>query len=308
MATLSVIIITKNEAHDIRACLESVKWVDEIIVLDSGSTDDTVAICREYTNKVFITDWPGYGPQKNRALAYATGDWVLSLDADEQLSPALQAEIKTLLGQPLPSPPATSAGQALAEGEKDFLSPPCGRSRSNASSPHTGVRAGLFRVTGAKAEKCLEGAERVCLSPIAYSIPRVSTYCGKIIRYGDWRKDHCKRLFKRGQAKFQEAQVHESLQVDGKLGRLSGHLLHATFKDLEEMLHKLNQFSSLSAQMRQQQGRNASVWTAIIHGLWTFLRGYFLRLGFLDGREGFILAVSNAEGSYYRYLKLMYLK
>jgi len=263
MSTLSVIIITKNEAHDIRACLESVKWADEIIILDSGSTDNTVAICLEYTDKVFVTDWPGYGPQKNRALSYAIGDWVLSLDADEQLSPALQAEIKALL-----------------VGGKDFSSPPCGG-------------------------KWPEGPERECL---AYSIPRLSTYCGKIIRYGDWRKDYCRRLFRRGHAKFQDAQVHESLQVDGQLGRLSGHLLHATFKDLEEMLHKLNQFSSLSAKMRQHQGRNASVWTAILHGLWTFLRGYFLRLGFLDGREGFVLAVSNAEGSYYRYLKLMYLE
>lgn len=262
MPTLSIIIITKNEAHDIGACLESVKWADEIIVLDSGSTDDTVVICRAYTDKVFVTDWPGYGPQKNRALAYATGDWVLSLDADEQLSSALQAEIKALLAEPLPPPPAGGGGRKQEGG--GFI--------------------------------------------VAYSIPRVSTYCGKIIRYGDWRKDYCQRLFKRGQARFQDVQVHESLQVDGKLGRLSGHLLHATFQDLEEMLRKLNQFSSLSAKMRQQQGRNASVWTAILHGLWTFLRGYFFRLGFLDGREGFVLAVSNAEGSYYRYLKLMYLE
>ena len=78
--------------------------------------------------------------------------------------------------------------------------------------------------------------------------------------------------------------------------------------DLEEMLNKLNQFSSLSARMRQQQGRSASLWKAIGHGLWTFLRGYVIKLGFLDGREGFLLAVSNAEGSYYRYLKLMYFK
>lgn len=80
---LSVIIITKNEAHDIRRCLESVRFADEVIVLDSGSTDDTVAICREYTDKVFVTDWPGFGVQKNRALALATGEWVLSVDADE---------------------------------------------------------------------------------------------------------------------------------------------------------------------------------------------------------------------------------
>ena len=90
---LSVIIITKNETKHIRRCLESVKWVDEIIVLDSGSTDDTVAICREYTDHVFETDWPGFGPQKQRALDKATGDWVLSIDADEVVTEPLKEAI-----------------------------------------------------------------------------------------------------------------------------------------------------------------------------------------------------------------------
>jgi glycosyltransferase involved in cell wall biosynthesis len=91
---LSVIVITKNEAPNIRRCLRSVVgWVDEIIVLDSGSTDQTPAICRHYTSSVYITDWVGYGPQKNRALALAHGEWVLSLDADEWVRPDLQREI-----------------------------------------------------------------------------------------------------------------------------------------------------------------------------------------------------------------------
>ena len=89
---LSVVIITKNEQASIRRCLESVKWADEIIVLDSGSTDDTVGICREYTLHVHQTDWPGFGPQKNRALERASGDWVLSLDADEWVTPASRDE------------------------------------------------------------------------------------------------------------------------------------------------------------------------------------------------------------------------
>src|SRR5262245_34345938 len=97
MTKISVTIITKNEAHDIRECLESVKWADEIIVLDSDSTDGTPAICREYTDKVFETDWPGFGPQKNRALAKATGDWILSLDADERVTPELKQEIQQVI-------------------------------------------------------------------------------------------------------------------------------------------------------------------------------------------------------------------
>jgi len=91
---LSIVIVAKNEADKIRECLESVQWADEIVVLDSGSTDGTVKICREYTDKVFETDWPGYGPQKNRALEKATGDWILSIDADERVPPELRSEIE----------------------------------------------------------------------------------------------------------------------------------------------------------------------------------------------------------------------
>ncbi|MGH6636432.1 MAG: glycosyltransferase family 2 protein, partial [Gammaproteobacteria bacterium] len=92
---LSVTLITQDESADIRACLDSVRWAEEIVVVDGGSRDDTVTICREYTDKVYIcADWAGFGPQKNRALSYATGEWVLSVDADERVSPALRKEIE----------------------------------------------------------------------------------------------------------------------------------------------------------------------------------------------------------------------
>ena len=96
---LSVIIITKNEALNIRACLESVAWADEIIVVDSGSQDDTVAICREFTPHVYSHDWPGFGAQKNRALDYASKDWVLSLDADERVTPELHEQLIKAMGE-----------------------------------------------------------------------------------------------------------------------------------------------------------------------------------------------------------------
>jgi len=100
--TLSVILITKNEAANIRACLESVAWADEIVVVDSGSTDGTVEIAREFTGKVYVhSDWPGFGPQKNRSLDNATGDWILSLDADERIPPELRAEIEAVLAAPI---------------------------------------------------------------------------------------------------------------------------------------------------------------------------------------------------------------
>lgn len=97
---LSAIIITKNEEKNIKICLDSLAWVDEIIVLDSGSTDSTVSICKQYTGKVYETDWIGFGHQKNRALKYASGDWILSLDADEWITPELKDEILRIIQNP----------------------------------------------------------------------------------------------------------------------------------------------------------------------------------------------------------------
>jgi glycosyltransferase involved in cell wall biosynthesis len=242
---LSVIIITKNEGRNIRACLESVTWANEIIVVDSGSQDDTVAICREFTPHVYIHDWPGFGAQKNRALNYASKNWVLSLDADERVSPELRRDIESVL------------------------------SEANAVN--------------------------------AYSIPRLSGYCGRFMRHSGWYPDHVLRLFRRKNAHFSDDLVHERLLVEGSKKQLKGLLLHYAFENMEEVLHKVNQYSSAGALMMQQRGRQATLSGAVLRGFWSFMRTYVLRAGFLDGREGFMLAVSNAEGTYYRYLKLMLL-
>lgn len=245
MSKLSIILITKNEAANIRACLESVAWADEIVVVDSGSTDETVTICRELGATVHEHDWPGFGVQKNRALGYATKDWVLSLDADERVTPELRADI----------------------------------------------------------ERVLHAAN----TTDAYLVPRLSNYCGRFMRHSGWYPDLLPRLFKRGKARFSDDLVHERLVVEGETGELKGLLLHYAFDDLEEVLHKVNQYSSAGAQMMQQRGRQASLSGAVLRGIWSFVRTYVMRGGFLDGREGFMLAVSNAEGTYYRYLKLMLL-
>lgn len=245
--TLSVILITKNEAELVAQCLESVKWADEIIVVDSGSTDATVDICRRYTDKVVVTDWPGFGPQKNRALAMATGDWVLSIDADEEVTPELRSSIEAAIAQPA----------AFAN---------------------------------------------------AYRLSRFSSYCGRFMRHGGWWPDPVLRLFKRDKGRFSDDRVHERVLVDaGSIEQLEGLLMHYSFRSLDQVLAKVNHYSSENAAMLLNRGKSANLSTAIIHGLWTFLRCYILKAGFLDGREGFILAISNAEGSYYKYLKLMYL-
>lgn len=242
---LSVIIITKNEASHIGRCLESVSWADEIIVLDSGSQDETVSICHRYTDKVYETDWPGFGIQKQRALAKATGDWILSIDADEMVTPQLRAEIEHALQQ------------------TEFQ---------------------------------------------GYEIPRLSSYCGRQMRHGGWWPDHVLRLFRRDCGQFTDSVVHERIIVQGQTGQLSAPLLHDAFVSLDEVLHKVNCYSSLGAEMLYQKGARSSVSKAILKGLWTFVRTYFLKLAIMDGRQGLLLSISNAEGTYYKHVKLLELQ
>lgn len=98
MARLSAVIIARNESHSLRDCLDSVAWVDEIVVLDGGSDDDSVTIAQKYTDKVYVErDWQGYGVQRQRAQSHATGDWILMIDADERVTPELRAEIQRVV-------------------------------------------------------------------------------------------------------------------------------------------------------------------------------------------------------------------
>lgn len=242
LASLSVIVITKNEADNIAECLQSVSFADEVVVLDSGSSDGTVEIARRLGAKVeVVTDWQGFGIQKNRALALAGCDWVLSLDADERVTPQLRFELLEVLKAPV----------------RD-----------------------------------------------AYSLPRLSSYCGQYMRHSGWYPDRITRLFKRGTAAFSDELVHEKLVSSSPVGQLASPLLHESFRNFESVLDKLNRYSTAGALMLQKKGRSASIGKAIAHGVWAFFRTYVLRRGFLDGQMGLVLAISNAEGTYYRYLKL----
>jgi hypothetical protein len=124
------------------------------------------------------------------------------------------------------------------------------------------------------------------------------------MRHSGWWPDYVTRLFRRDAARFSEDHAHDRVIVEGAIGRLAQPILHEAITDLDQMIVKMNLYSTASAGMLHRQGRRASLATAIVHGGWAFVRTYFLRLGFLDGRAGFMLAVANAEGSYYRYLKL----
>jgi len=239
---LSVIIITRNEEANIAECIQSVQFADEVIVLDNASTDNTVQVARSLGANVHISaDWPGFGPQKNRALALAKGDWVLSVDADERVTSTLREEIL----------------QALALGK----------------------------------------------TAQAYEIPRRSSYCGQFIAHSGWSPDYVLRLFRRGSAKFSDDLVHEKVVFAGRPEKLVQPLLHLSFPDFESVLDKLNRYSSAGAQSMARSGKTASLASAVGHGLWAFFRTYVIRRGFLDGQIGLALAISNAQGTYYRYAK-----
>lgn len=243
--SLSVTIITKNGAKTIEKCLMSVeKLADEIIVLDSGSTDNTIEICKQYTDQVFHTDWPGYGPQKRRAVEKATSEWILSLDDDEWLSTELQNEIINTLKNP---------------------------------------------------------------SAKLYGFPRHNMYCGHWITHGSVGKDIAIRLFKRGIATFNKKIVHEGLITNEKPHYLKSPLYHNSYLSYEALLDRLNQYTSLSAEERFNAGKKTTFKKAVVSALWAFIKAYFIRAGFLDGKIGFVVALTSAESSFYRHIKLLHL-
>jgi len=238
--TLSAIIITKNEGPNIAGCLDSVSFCDERIVVDGGSSDDTVAIARAMGAHVALHDWQGFGVQKNHALSLAAGDWVLSVDCDERVTPALREAIQA----------------AIAQQHYD-----------------------------------------------GYEMPRLTRFLGREMRHSGYYPDYVLRLFRRGRARFSDRLVHERVICDGAVGRLAPPLLHDPVTRIEDALSRMDRYSTAGAEMMHGSARRVSFATGIAHGLWTFIGMYVLRRGFLDGREGFLLAVASAEGAYYRYMK-----
>jgi glycosyltransferase involved in cell wall biosynthesis len=237
---LSAIIITWNEARNIVACLNSLKFCDERIVVDCGSDDATVALAQANSARVVVRPWQGFGAQKNFALSLAAGDWILSIDADERVNEQLASDIIEALQSP------------------------------------------RFD---------------------AYEFPRLSSFCGRAMRHSGWYPDYVLRLFRRGVGRFTDVKVHERVICERPIGRLSAPLIHHPVLRLEDALSRVDRYSTASADAIVATGRRVSFLTGIGHGLFSFFRAYVLHAGFLDGAEGFLLAVANAEGSYYRYMK-----
>lgn len=246
--TLSVTVITHNEADRLARCLDSVAgWADEIIVLDSGSTDATVELARRYTDGVEVTDWPGYGVQKQRALERANCDWALSIDADEALTPELRHDIDAALDD----------------------APAC---------------------TG-------------------YRLPWAVVVYGRRLDFGRSSRAPL-RLFKREGARFTAEVVHETVvPPPGKIGTLEGRLLHFTHRDFGHALEKSARYAWLGAERRFARGRRGGgLFVALLRSLWVFFQIYILRFGFLDGRPGFLVAVTYMQGAFNKYAGLWTLR
>ncbi|HTW48674.1 MAG TPA: glycosyltransferase family 2 protein [Acidobacteriaceae bacterium] len=244
--TLSVALITKNEEANLARTLRSVAWASEIVIVDCGSTDRTAEIAREFGAKFFVEEWKGFGAQKNSALAKCTGDWVLALDADEEVSAELAQEIQALL----------------------------------AGTPQ---HAGYF-------------------------LPRRNLFLGRWIRRGGYYPDPKLRLFRCGSAQFEERAVHETMRCSGSTGQLRGDLLHHAYATLDSYIEHMNRYSALGAEQAIARGKTsrslpAFLWNVFLVPVATFKYNYFLRLGFLDGREGFLLHLYHSAYVSWKYAK-----
>lgn len=243
--TLAVALIVKNEAKHLEACLSTVQgWVDEIVILDSGSTDHTEEISRQFTDKFYVnSDWPGFGKQRQIAQSYVSSDYVLWLDADERVTPDLKKDIL----------------DAIEKNE-----------------PNT-----------------------------AYKINRLSDAFGKVIKHSGWSPDWVVRLYKVDEAAYNDSLVHEKVVCSSSVSikPLKGRLLHFTYDNLHHYLNKTTSY--LKAWTDEREGNKKSgLSTALMHALSCFIKMYFLKRGFLDGKHGFILAWLATHSTFVKYIDL----
>ena len=243
MNQLSVFIPVLNEEDKIAEALESVAWADEVVVIDTGCTDRTMDIARQYDCRIERLPFEGFGKLRNDSLALCRHDWVLSIDADERVTPELQNEIRRVLND--------------------------------------------------------ENA------PDAFFIPRRNFFMGRWIKHCGWYPDYCQpKLFRKGALSYRNDAVHEGFDIRGRVGYLKSDVLHYSFRDLSQVIEKMNRYSTLGAQKMRERGKTSSMTSALLHAIAAFLRIYIIKLGFLDGRAGFVIALGNLEGTFYRYAKL----
>jgi glycosyltransferase involved in cell wall biosynthesis len=286
---LSVVIITYNEEANIARTLESVKPLvsdgkGEIIIVDSGSTDRTVEIAQSFGAKVFVEEWKGYAAQKNSAIDKAEVDWILSLDADEEVEPELVGEINFLFAG------APSEHQARLERARKLT--------------YLASRKAVREMKRLAQGKGIS-ENGILVAFAGYWIKRKNFFLGRWIKHGGFWPDPKLRLFRRNLARFEDRPVHEDAKLNGGIaGELKHALLHHTYPTLSAYLEHMNRYSSLGAEMVMAKGSvRFSFINIVLRPLFTFVYNYFFRLGFLDGREGLLLHLYHAVYVSWKYAK-----
>ncbi len=244
MIKLSGVIITYNEEEHLEKCLKSlIDVVDEIVVVDSFSTDKTPEICKQYKVRFIQNPFEGYIEQKNFALSQTKYDYILSLDGDEALSEVLKKSILKV-----------------------------------------------------KADWTFDG----------YYCNRLNNYCGQWIKHSDWYPDKKLRLFKKDSGEWKGINPHDRYTLKKGLnsGKLKGDLLHWIYRDYSEHNLKVEHFSTIAANAYNKLGKKSSLFKIIFRPLWAFFKAYFLRLGFLDGLNGFVICVQTYNVTFLKYIKL----
>jgi glycosyltransferase involved in cell wall biosynthesis len=279
---LSVVLITHNEELNLGRTLASVKSLvrdgqGEIIVVDSGSTDRTVEIAKSFGAKVFVEEWKGYAAQKNSALDKAAGDWILSLDADEELDDRLQQT----LSNTIESLERVDALRSQPDTHPIMLQ---------------GALAELEDWIGEKVDPKLAGLR----------IARKNEFLGQWIKHGGFWPDPKLRLFRRGSGRFEDRAVHETVKINGPTAQLEdGALLHHCYPTISDYIQHMNRYSTLGAEMAIADGRTRfGVINIVVRPLITFIYNYFFRLGFLDGRKGLLLHLYHAVYVSWKYAKV----
>ncbi len=242
MAPISVYIIAYNEVEKVRATIESVRWADEIIVVDSWSTDGTADLAAQLGARVVQVKFNGFGDLRNHAIAACSHAWIFSVDADERCTPEVAQEIRALM-------------------EKED-------------------------------------------APDVYWVPRRNYFMGRWIKHSGWYPNYRQpQLFRKGSMEYDLKPVHEGyvLHSQKPIGHLKNAIWQFPFKDMAEVMHKANRYSSLGAEKIKH--KNISMWSALLHAKWAFWKHYLFKLGFLDGWAGFVIALGNFEGTFYRYVK-----
>lgn len=250
MSRISVYIIAFNEAEKVAATIQSVQWADEIIVVDSWSTDGTPEIATQLGAKVVQVKFEGFGNLRNSAIAACSHDWIFSLDADERCTPDAEKEIRAIIN----APPSADA-------------------------------------------------------PDVYWMPRRNFFMGKWIQHSGWYPNYRQpQLFRKGCMAYDQKPVHEGyiLRSTKPIAHLQNPIWQFPFKNMAEVMHKANRYSTLGAEKIKH--KKITMLTALLHAKWAFWKHYIFKRGFLDGWAGFVIALGNFEGTFYRYVKALELQ